>query len=198
MVIKLSTFILLGQIWFGTATAYQVKEGCADLNGAGVKTRMEYLDRDRSSQSPACVIYAIEQLGNDRYVPAATTLAKYLDYRLPERPATGEPIVSDHRETMGRVYPAVTSLFQIGKPAVPILLTVISAGSTADRARANAIDALFAIYRDDVPEGAAVLNSAGRAATDVEIRQRLLDAARQYAGMCSGIKRGACLSNALR
>jgi hypothetical protein len=98
---------------------------------------------------------------------------------------------------MGSLYPAITALFEIGKPAIPDLVGAIADPDTSDVARSNAIEALFLIHREDVSEAVALLNRASKEAPDWQSSQRLMDAARRMADMCRGPAINSCL-NALQ
>jgi hypothetical protein len=97
-----------------------------------------------------------------------------------------------HIELSGSIYPAGTALFQIGKPAIPQLVAAIAEEATSDLVRNNVADAVSTIYRDDLPEGVAVLVRAARAQTDPLANVRLMDQARRQAAQCGNDLRNDC------
>jgi hypothetical protein len=194
----LGTIAILVQLSLGTAIASDTKTDCTQLRGAKPQAQLEYLQGERSGLSDACMIYAMDQLARAEYAPSINVLIKLLDYHAPEPPKTGEPFVQQTIPWLGTWYPAARGLLAVGKAAVPNLIAAIADPGTSDLIRKNATELVLLIYREELPEGAAVLNRAGRAATSPDVRQRLLDAARELAGKCPEQQRAACLANALR
>jgi len=181
---------LAGALFFsGAATCSFAASPCPALDGSTPASRLEYLRGERARLSPACVLVAVAQLGYDRYVPAVKTLVGYLDYR---DPAKMPGFRSAHIEWSGSVYPAGEALFQIGKPAVSQLIEAIADATTSDLVRNNAADAVSTIYREDLPEGVAVLVRAARAQTDPLASVRLMDQARRQAAHCGNERRNDC------
>jgi hypothetical protein len=191
------TAILLA-LSLGAAGASDVNTDCTQLQGAKPQVQLEYLQGERSALSDACMIYAMDRLAAVRYAPSIDLLVKYLDYHIPAPPKSKEAFVQQTVPWLGTWYPAARGLFRIGKDAVPALIAAIADADTSDLMRKNDIELVLLIYREDVPQGAAVLNRAGRTATRPDVRQRLLDAARDLAGQCPEPQRGACLANALK
>jgi hypothetical protein len=189
--------ILIG-LSLSTAIASDAKTDCAQLRGAKPQAQLEYLQGERSALSDACMIYAMDQLARAEYAPSIDVLIKLLDYHIPDPHKTGEPFVQQTVPWLGTWYPAARGLLAAGKTAVPSLIAAIADAGTSGLIRKNATELVLLIYREEVPEGAAVLNRAGRAATSPDVRQRLLDAARDLAGKCPEPQRGACLANALK
>ena len=64
---------------------------CETLEGAVAGKLVEYLQGDRDKLSDACIQFAIEELGQQRYIPAASTIVRYLDFKLPEPPPKPGP-----------------------------------------------------------------------------------------------------------
>ena len=184
---------ILAAFCFGTASGAPAAFSCAELEGAKPEVHLEYLQRDRSALKPDCIFYAMDQIGLKHYAPAVKTLIKYLDYRMPEDPAkAGLPVIM-RIPTLGSLYPAITALFEIGKPAALDLVGSIADPDTPDVARSNGIEALFLIHREDVSEAVALLNRASKESTDWQASQRLLDAARRMADMCRGPAINSCM-----
>ena len=184
---------ILAAFCFGTASGAPAVFSCAELEGARPEVHLEYLQRDRSALRPDCIFYAMDQIGLKHYAPAVKTLIKYLDYRVPEDPAKARLPVIMRVPMLGSLYPAITALFEIGKPAVPDLVGAIAGQDTTDVARNNAIEALFLIHREDVSEAVALLNRASKESTDRQASQRLMDAARRMADKCRGPAISSCM-----
>ena len=184
---------ILAALCFGSASRAPAVFSCAELEGAKAEVHLEYLQRDRSALKPDCIFYAMDQIGLKRYAPAAKALIKYLDYRVPEDPSKAGLPVFMRVPTLGSLYPAITALFEIGKPAVPDLVGAIAGQDTTDVARNNAIEALFLIHREDVSEAVALLNRAGRESADRLASQRLMDAARRMADKYRGPAISSCM-----
>jgi hypothetical protein len=183
---------ILAAFCFGTASGAPAAFSCAELEGAKPEVHLEYLQRDRSALKPDCIFYAMDQIGLKHYAPAIKTLIRYLDYPVPEDPAKARwPVM--RIPTLGSLYPAITALFEIGKPAALDLAGSIADPDTPDVARSNAIEALFLIHREGVSEAVALLNRASKESTDWQASQRLLDAARRMADMCRGPAISSCM-----
>jgi hypothetical protein len=168
---------------------------CDELEGRTVEAHLAYLERNRSTLSPACIAYAANQIGLRGYGAASKTLSKYLDYRMPDDPAMAHlPPIS---LASAPRYPAAEALFQLGKKAIPELIQVIASAETSQVARRNAIRTAFAIHREDVAESVRVLVRASKSFPDPQSRDRLYDAAREAAALCYGPMRNTCM-NALQ
>lgn len=195
--VRLVVIGVLGLLLGASSEAIAENE-CPELNGGKPQQQMEYLQRDRSALKAACITYAMFQLASasghanfDHYPETVKTIARYLDYRPPDASPLSR-VVSRNRAP----YPAFDALFMIGKPAVPDLIEAIANPATLGIPRFNAISLIFAIYsREDLPESVRVLKRAAKAreSTDWEASQRLVDAARQTAGMCRGETAAACV-----
>lgn len=176
---------------------------CSQLQGARPKQELAYLQRDRAKLEPACIVYAIEQLGL-RYhsIPgqhsagaeaAADTLVTYLDFQAPGTENIGKGIVAFSRtHWIAEKYPAASSLVEIGKPSTPSLVRAIGSGVRSEILRKNALEVLFAIHSGNLAEAARELNSASRSASDNATAILLLNAAREFATKCPGERRSAC------
>ena len=177
---------------------------CTQLQGAKPKQELAYLQRDRSRLDPACIVYAIEQLGLHYHtVPyrpsagaeaAAGVLVMYLDFQAPGTENIGKRMIQakDRIPWLGDKYPAATALFQIGIQSTPSLVRAIGSAAYSELLRKNAIETLFAVHRENVSEGARALNIASRSASDNGVSIRLLDAAREFAAKCPGQWRNGC------
>jgi len=76
---------------------------CDALKDATPQKLLSYLEQDRSSFDSKCIIIAIENLGDQQYLPAIPTLIQYLDFKRP-RPKNLPTQVTHPGPTNG-VYP---------------------------------------------------------------------------------------------
>jgi hypothetical protein len=124
---------------------------------------------------------------------AAYVLATYLDFRMPDMQDKDR----EQRQHMDRIpwlgekYPAADALFEIGKPASPILVRVVGETSIS-LLRDNALEVLLAIHSEDMADAVTMLNQASRSALDPATSIRLLDAARKEAAKCPSDLRNRC------
>jgi hypothetical protein len=201
---KLSTILALagGLAFLGhLSPILAADEACAKLQKTTPGLRLQYLQGDRAGLDRGCVIYAIKQLGNDRYAPAIETLVGYLDFREPGPRNWGtakNPFIPRNGLPPGGLYPAVGALFQIGKTTVPKLIEAIADSATTDLVRANAGDTVLAIYCADPPAGIAAIVSAAHANADPAAAIRLMDEARRQASLCIAQTRNECENSALK
>jgi hypothetical protein len=190
--------VVIGVVGLGLAASSRgvAETKCAELEGAKAQVLLDYLQRDQSSLSAACITYAMSHLAYppagelfDRYPEVIKTMVGYLDYRIPDESKLAAAV--NHRDP----FPADSALFAVGKPAVPDLLDAIASSVTRDLARSNAIWVLFTIYREDVAEAVRVLKRAAKAKepTDFEASLRLYDAAKRAADMCTGPYANGCI-----
>jgi hypothetical protein len=91
--------------------------------------------------------------------------------------------LSNGGATVWPSYPAVSALFQIGKPAANELLSAIQAGRSAEL-RANSTKAYMYIYRDNLSLGIQALKSAELQATTEDERRRLSAARQELTNHC--------------
>ena len=171
---------------------------CSELEGAKPQVQLEYLQRERTAQSPDCITYAMFQIASsrgdqdfDRYPEAIHAMVGYLDYHPPNRSVLSQAVSGGWSR-----YPATDALFMFGKLVIPDLLEVIASSVTSAISRANAIWLVFSIYsREDLIEAIHVLKRAAkpRESIDWAASQRLLDAAQGISGMCSRDMAKVCL-----
>lgn len=171
---------------------------CADLENKKPELLLEYLQGERPRLDRNCALYAIEQLGNDHYEAAIKTLIGYLDYRSPDPPSVTLLGVKVTPKLSWAPYLAVDALFQIGKAAIPQLVEAIADASASDLVHNNAGDTVLLIYREDMPEGVAVLARASHARSDPAESIHLVDQARRQAGKCILEMRNDCENAALK
>src|SRR5690242_19555155 len=90
---------------------------CQGLQQSTNKQKLDYLRGDRSALDPACVMYAIQQLGIEHNAASADVLATYLDFEGPKKGSPDDVVAIVRLPWLGDKYPAADSLFEIGKPA---------------------------------------------------------------------------------
>lgn len=178
-------------IFMGASYASPTAYSCAEIDGAKPQRLLEYIQGDRPTLKLGCVVLALQRLNH--YPPAVKALIKYLDYAVPEDPSRAHGPTIARIPTVGERYPAVTSLFEIGRPAAPDLVTAIGEESTSEVARGNAIETLFEIYSGNLAEAVALLHRASVRASGTRSEYLLLDSARNLAGKCRGDGVNACL-----
>jgi hypothetical protein len=136
-------------------------------------------ERLRMSE-PERVVQAIERLGRMRSVEAIDDLKALLTFRRTfewERGRPGDMYVELQLMTTDGRYPAVGALFQIGRPSLPTLVSVIQAHEPSSLETENAIFTVMLIYREEPSEGVEYLRKAATKVSSSEEAQRLLDAA---------------------
>jgi hypothetical protein len=186
--------------FFGLASPIFADSACAKLQNTTSTFRVAYLQGAREGLDRGCILYAIRELGNDRFVPAVKTLVAYLDVRLPDPPNLGtpeRPIIPAHIVPPGGLYAASEALSQIGQAAVPELLEAIANASTSDLVRDNAADTLFTIYLAE-PRAIAAIVSAAHTKTEPMASIRLMDQARRLASLCIARDRNDCENATLK
>jgi HEAT repeat protein len=127
---------------------------CATLKTKDTQALRELLEEQQTLRESPCLPSAIRQLGQLRDVEAIHLLVGYLDYL---EPKTGP--LPNGGATVRPSYPAVSALFQIGKPAAIELLSAIQAGGTP-RARENAVRAYADVFRDDLSSGIRAIENS--------------------------------------
>ncbi len=131
---------------------------------------------------------AIRELGRLPYEGAIGALITYLDFKRPLQGNSEFVVVNG----LDPPYPAVGSLFAIGKPAVPSLLRVVGQPDAKELVRKNAIETIMEIFRGKGPAGVRAISEAGQASQDIGESRRLLDAARDAVRFCSPSEKSAC------
>jgi len=136
-------------------------------NAVAVIGNPEYLSNDQ-----ACVVAAIRYLGVHRVKSAIPRLVELLSYRVePEEPLQSKP-------TVGRIYPAMGALFQIGNDALPSLIKVIADRDNEDVSSKNALFTLMSIYHSK-GKGVRALTEASTKQTDPQAAVHLERAAEE-------------------
>jgi hypothetical protein len=168
-------------------------DGCLSLEGKDAAAHLEYLRGDRSKLEAACIAAAMEYVSAKHYSPAAPVLIQYLDYHEP-----GNPGRSGKRAIIVYAYPAVSALWSLGKPIVPLLAAAVADEKVAELVRQNAAETIFLIYGADNPEGITVMVRAAHAQSDPIAALRLMDQARRLASRCLPASRNDCENEVLK
>lgn len=138
--------------------------------------------KEKSSQ---LIIEAIQKLGNIKARNAIPELIEYLDFERKFESTQKQdpnlkidPLEVTHwqdRPLSGR-YPAISALFQIGKPALPSLVKVIKENDVDSVKSKNALEVIQLIFRDDLSEGVKYLENAVGESKTQDGQQRLQNA----------------------
>ncbi len=130
-------------------------------------------DEQLHKDDPKRVLEAIRQLGDERAVEAVPELVQHLGF---ERMFTWQEEAIEVI-TMGRQYPAISALFQIGEDALPALIGFIESNDENSLASKNATYTVFAIFRKQPTEGVKLLENAAARAASPQAALRLNKAA---------------------
>ena len=165
-----------------TIVAYSLSgaqdESCAAIMSTSANS-ITFLEEKKDTRQSPCISSVIRHLGKVHDVDAVHVLASYLDFVDPE--------TSPHSGGFADVrpeYPAVSALFQIGKPATRELLSDIQ-GSGSPKVRLNAAKAYQAIYRDDLASGIRLLRIEELAANSTDAQSRLRKVLRMLVEDCT-------------
>jgi hypothetical protein len=135
-------------------------------------------------EDPEKVGAAIATLGELRATAAVDDLIKLITFRRTFS-QDNEPngIINEFRTiTRDGRYPAVGSLFEIGKPSLLPLVKLISDNGTKSLESVNALTAVMLIFRDEPEAGVQYLKDAAEKANSPLERQRLVIAAERAKG----------------
>lgn len=162
-----------------------------DNNEGEVSTLISVLRDSRLRQDdPERVIKAIERLGDLKAAAAVDDLIQLIAFRRTfswER--NGGSILELQPITPGNRYPAVSALFQIGKPALPALVKVIEGSESNSLENQNATYAVQSIFRDNLREGVKYLREAATQSFTRLMAQRLSTAARRIEVLSRKVER---------
>lgn len=162
-----------------TCVALHAQESpCAMLKTKDTAVLRAFLQEQQSLRQSPCLTVVIKQLGQLRDVEAIHLLVGYLDYL---EPKTG--LLPNGGATVRPRYPAVSALFQVGKPATIELLSAIQSGGSP-KIRENAVRAYADVYRDDLWSGIRGLKTAELLAKADDERRRLEEARRKLMDEC--------------
>jgi len=136
------------------------------------------------TDDPEKVGAAITTLGELRATVAVDDLIKLITFRrtFPQDNQTGIVINEYHPMTRDGRYPAVGSLFEIGKPSLLPLVRLISDYDPKSLESENALDAVILIFRDERQAGVQYLKDAAEKSSSHLERERLLTAAERAKG----------------
>src|SRR5579872_4502368 len=165
---------------------------CDALKNIDTADLIRFLAKDKSkaiSTNPNCVTYAIMRLGDAKTIEAAPVIADYLDYKRPFTPEEEESIRLHFSMPLREFYPAVTALFQIGKPALPALSNAICKPNISSLALDKAVFTTMLIFREDPTAGIRFLKSNAQASTDPVISARINQAAETAIRWCGSDRR---------
>jgi hypothetical protein len=136
-------------------------------------------DEQLRVREPERVIKAIEQLGQMKSIAAIDDLVQLLTFKqsFPWENRNLGMVEEDHPITPLSRYPAAGALFQIGRPALPVLIKVVEAEETGSLASENAIYTVTQIFRDSPAGGVEYLRDAAAKASSAQAARRLSGAA---------------------
>lgn len=167
---------------------------CDSLQNASSPDLVQFLKAVAPDENNArCVTLAIHRLAKERYEPAVDSLAKLLDFRRPKTPQ--EKLGFYLRpQVIGEIYPAANALEIIGKKALPAVLSTITASSSSETARDNAVSVWMEIYRqsDGQPKAVGLLKQEEIKTKDEAIKQRLRWAVQKALTHCNPPEESAC------
>jgi len=158
--------------------AQEQKERCSELWEANTEDLLAFLQDQQTERLSPCLPQAISTLGKRREVRATHVLIGYLDYL---DPATA-PLPSGGAVVRPN-YPAVSALFQIGKPARVELISAVQNGRLP-KLFENAWKTYEYVYRDDLASGIRELQAAMALAESEGERRRLENACQKLAEAC--------------
>ena len=166
-------------------TTFVAAEVCPRLTSVSFDELTLYLNTViPNDTNSVCVTFAIDKLAEARHQPAIFAFTKLLDFRRPLSRLEKQGIYL-HVQTIGETYPAVRGLEKFGKSASPSLLDVITARTSSDTARENAVYAWMGIYKHEGPNGVGLLKKQAAETSDPTARKQLLWAADRAVKWCT-------------
>jgi hypothetical protein len=178
----------------GLSPALAVGQGCSALNANSASQAFEYL-RDASPQTAvlSCVLRAFHQIASSPTDEAIPLLIELLGYKRPLSEGEQHGIFM-HGNGPDVLYPAVSELFALGKPAEqPLLHFVAGNKDTARIERDNALYAMLIVHHGNAEEVVDALMLESRASGDEAERARLCAAAKAVAAKwCDDRNRVKC------
>ncbi|MBZ5521394.1 MAG: hypothetical protein LAP21_03955 [Acidobacteriia bacterium] len=189
--VKLTVIIMLAIPYTACATTPK----CAALAASNAPKLIQFLKEGQTGNpDPHCVEYALRRLGDERVLAAMPVLAAYLGFYRPET-EMAKMGMGGSLGTIGNDFPAAFALSQMGRDALPTLVHLIETEQNATQARKNGIYTIIRIFHD----GAAAirfLRHSASTAKSIEARNRLSEAAKEAAMLCSPSERSSCESTA--
>jgi len=127
--------------------------------------------KDVLASQPDCAIAALEILGHEHATSYIPKIVNFLTFR---RKFYWEGTGFNIRPVteLGH-YPAAMALFEIGKPALPALLTVATEEKPDSLKFSNAVNTIMSIYRDQMSAGVRFLRQAALKQEDYQHRANL-------------------------
>jgi hypothetical protein len=144
---------------------------------------VSFLNVEARTADPECITTVIGRLGNSRDVSAVPVLIRLLDFQRPltQRERAGITIMRGH-------FPAVSALFSIGLPAVPVLVKSIRLGELNPTSKKNAVEAVATIFRENPDQAVALLMKAARESTIPAEKENLESSAHEAAAHFCGVR----------
>lgn len=136
-----------------------------------------------------CVVNAIKQLQYAHSQKAIDVLVQYLDF---QRDAGRSEVVVTGSNS--EAYPAVDSLFVIGKSALPSLVLVVGDDGFTRTAQENAVRTIMIIHRDHPTEGISLLMTEAHRSQDARRKALFSQAAMFALRWCQGKDQNECES----
>lgn len=137
-------------------------------------------DTNLRENSPEKVVAAIQQIGKLKNagaisaLDAVPALVDLLDYKkVVEKKSDVDAIFEPHLIGPGENYPAINTLFLIGKPALPYLAKAIEGNELESIKSKNALITISYIFREDLSKGIEFLEKAKTETTNPEAKFRI-------------------------
>lgn len=133
-------------------------------------------DKDAKIKTPELIYKVMEQLGRLKAQEAIPELIDCLDYKRRyewEAPEESGIVNEIHTITPAGRYPAVSALFQIGKPALPLLIKVMETEESNSVRSQNALYTIQIIFREDITEAIEYLKKSMSKSTAQNAKIRL-------------------------
>ncbi len=159
---------------------------CTTLIKESDAQQIQFLkDAKRVPEETACIIYAIKNLGSDKYHDAIAILTTYLDFEDARKSDINSPIIA-------RVYPATDALYGMGKQSLPALLKVLSSEKPSQKAQDNAVYTIMMIHGTNMPQGVKLIKTAADHAETSIAKEYLNKAAENAIRWCVDEERLLC------
>jgi hypothetical protein len=181
--------------WYASVVGLILASGAASAqvcppDGASNDALIAFLQTARTRNSAhLCVVNAIKQLQYAHSQKAVDVLIKHLDFR--PRLGISEAVVTGSNL---EEYPAVSSLFSIGRLALPALLHVVVDNGYTKTAQDNAVRTIMMINRDRPADGITLMMKEARNSDDVTRRELFSQAAMSALRWCVGEDQKECES----
>jgi len=134
-------------------------------------------DANLKTTHPEQVVQAVQRLGEMRAVEAIHDLVELLTFSRKFDWERDDMTVEIQPITPATRFPAVSALFQIGRPALSALVNVIEFNSLDSLRGQNAMYAIEGIFRDEPSEGVKYLERAAETSATAESTRHVSQAA---------------------